>query len=207
MGVRVPQNTLRANQTALRAFVRFTTSVPGFLEDAFQSEPHLRSDSMNKDGNGALKYGYNDWNESQLKRIRYHLIEFVVHYKNGKTMEDVKPSIMRGYHRHTKGLSRRLGYDLNLLQGPVFNCKNEGLMAVIDNKFSLQQAQGVFTESHNVLSHANPHADLEILYSSQLLSREPPNGFQARLIFNLTLLTAMPTALARREKPDVKGRR
>lgn len=65
-------------------------------------------------------------------------------------------------------------------------------MSVIGNKVRTEQSLGNTIQSHNVLSRE----DLKILYASPSLSRTTPRGFQTRLIFNITLLTAMrPGAL------------
>ena len=129
----------------------------------------------------------------QLKRIRHFLIEFVVNYRSSKTASEVKPISMKAY---ILGIQRAFatiwGYKLKILEGPLFNCPNEGLLAVIDNRFSLQQADGIFTESHNVLSHE----DLEKLYKSPDLARDKPKSFLARLVFDVALVTALrPSAL------------
>ena len=34
----------------------------------------------------------------------------------------------------------------------MFNCPKEGLLSVLDNRFSEQQSKGALTESHNTLS-------------------------------------------------------
>ena len=43
MGIRIPENTMRQNQYSLRAFSPFVTDYPGFAEEAFKKEEHLRS--------------------------------------------------------------------------------------------------------------------------------------------------------------------
>lgn len=56
-------------------------------------------------------------------------------------------------------------------------------------------------ESHNVLSKD----DLILLYRSPWLSRDLPHGFQARIIFDIALVTAMrPTAMATMQVRQVK---
>ena len=129
----------------------------------------------------------------QLKRIRHFLIEFVVNYRSSKTASEVNLSSMKAY---ILGIQRAFatiwGYNLKILEGPIFNCPNEGLLAVIDNRFSFQQADGIFTESHTVLSHE----DLEKLYKSPDLARDRPKSFLARLVFDIALVTALrPSAV------------
>ena len=146
-----------------------------------------------EEGRTFLPPGFSSWTSAQSERIRYFLIEFDVNYRSAKTNSEVKPSSMKSYLLGIqRGFSAVWGYKLNILEGPVFNSPQEGLTAVIDNKFSLQQASGLFTERHNVLSKE----DLLLLYGSPLLSRDTPKSFQARLVFDVALITAMrPTAL------------
>ena len=213
MGIRVPTNTKRQNQSSLRAFARFVTGVPGFGDDFFHTEPHMRSLVFSEqgrlvewqmeqtrcnvfpdeEGRTFLPPGFSSWTSAQLERIRYFLIEFVVNYRSAKRNSEVKPSSMKSYLLGIqRGFSAIWGYKLKMLEGPVFNSPQEVLTAVIDNNFRLQQASGVFTESHNVLSKD----DLLLLYGSPLLSRDTLKSFQARLVFDVALITAMrPTAL------------
>lgn len=206
----MPANTKRANISSLKALARFTTSRPGFLDAAFKGEEHLRDHILMGESRSEweiletrkavfpdcnyshIPAHHTAWTTQQLKTVRFHLIEFAVNYRS-KSGEEVKPITMRGY---ILGLQRAFkyewGYDLKLLEGDVFNCPAEGLMAVLDNKFSLQQSTGVVAESHNVLSKE----DVIKLYESPLLDRDTPLGFQARLVFSVALITAMrPSAL------------
>lgn len=83
-------------------------------------------------------------------------------------------------------------YDIHLLYGPVFNCPKQGLMEMIDNKIRSLQSKRMHTESHNTVSQD----DLFRLFRSQSLSKKTAPGFQARIIFIVSLLTAMrPSAL------------
>ena len=58
---------------------------------------------------------------------------------------------------------------------------------MIDKRFSLRQADGIFTESHNVLSQE----DLKKLYKSSELARDKAKSFPARLVFDVALVTAL----------------
>lgn len=91
-----------------------------------------------------------------------------------------------------RGFSVKWGHSLKLLEGDIFSCPKEGLLAVLDNNFSLQQSNGVLRQSNNVLSKT----DLCKLFTSSSLSRATPYSFQTRLIFGIAVVTAMrPTEL------------
>ena len=140
-----------------------------------------------------LPNGFENSSSDQLKRIRIFLIEFAVNYRSEKETQEVRPSTMKGYILGIQRFSRHeWGFKLSLLEGPVFNCPEEGLMAVLDNRFSAQQSDGMRTNSHNTLSTE----DLRLFYGSQHLSIDTPQSFLARPVFSMALITAMrPTAL------------
>lgn len=84
------------------------------------------------------------------------------------------------------------GYDVDIFHHPIFTCKSNGLIAVLDNKARQLQSTGRHTKSHNVLSRE----DLMQLYNSTALLKNTPKGFQTRMIFNIGLLTGVrPTEL------------
>ena len=208
LGTRRPRNTLRANQASMKAFSRYLASHPLF-DDANgvtkpEDDPTSPADTATQlhtvkkllftDHRGSvLPNGFENWCANQLKRIRFFLIEFAVNYRSEKETQEVRPSTMKGYILGIQCFFRHeWGFKLSLLEGPVFNRPKEGLMAVLDNRFSAQQSDGMRTNSHNTLSTE----DLHLLYGSQHLSRDTPQGFQARLVFSMALITAMrPTAL------------
>lgn len=114
--------------------------------------------------------------------------------KNKKTGLDIRPSTMKSYILGIqRGFYHEWGYKLNLLTGPIFACRKDGLTAVVDNKARNLQEAGLHTESHNVLSKE----EVLTLFKSKSLSPDSPKGFQNRLIFAIGILTAMrPTAMA-----------
>lgn len=120
-------------------------------------------------------------------------IEFAVNYKSPLTGREVTPNTMRYYILGVqRGFSDLWDYNLQLLKGPIFECKKEGLMAVLDNRFREQQSRGLLVKNHNVLTRDQ----LERLYLSPSLSRQTPIGFQSRMVFNIALITKMrPSAL------------
>lgn len=62
-----------------------------------------------------------DCTEDQLKRVRYHVIEFVVNCRSQKTNKEVMPSKMKGYVLGIqRGFADKWGDKLKLLSGPVF---------------------------------------------------------------------------------------
>lgn len=131
---------------------------------------------------------YVEWTVDQPKQILFHLIEFVVNFKCTKSESKIKPGAMKDYITGIqRSFSRDWGYRVKLLEGHIFNCVRDGLMALINNKFSFQQCKGVFSESHNDLSSD----DFKRLYNSPLLTRDNPLGFPASLILDIALITAM----------------
>lgn len=124
--------------------------------------------------------------------IRYYLIELLVNYRmeGGK---EVIPNTMRCY---LFGIQRYFTtewrYKIEIMNGPLFACKKNGLMTVCDNRFREQQASEMTVVSHNALSSTN----FQRLFSSPQLSRDTSAGFQCRVIFEIALSTAMcPTGL------------
>lgn len=77
-------------------------------------------------------------------------------------------------------------------------------MAVLDNRFSAQKSQVMRTNSHNNLTTE----DLRLIYGTLHLSRDTPQGFQARLVFSMAIITAMkPTALVELTTDQVTKKR
>ena len=66
---------------------------------------------------------------------------------SSKTKESVAPSTVLGYVRSIQRQLAELKCKMNLLSGPIFACPNEGLKAVLDNKFSEQQSGGDRTKA------------------------------------------------------------
>lgn len=119
--------------------------------------------------------GCSEWSDDCLKMLRFFFIEFCVNYRQIASGGEVMPSTMKGY---IIGLYRffkiECGYELSLLQGPMFNCKTEGLVAVMNSWISEQQARGMNTRNHNVLSPR----DIRMLYASDHLDAKKSEGFE-----------------------------
>lgn len=146
------------------------------------------------DGNdGYLPPGHSDWTEAQLKQVRHHLIQFVLNYKSPKLECAVKPRTMMSYLRGLeRGFWMEWDYKIKILEGPVFNCPKEGLVVAVNTRFSEQEAEQHVPKSENSLSEA----DLVKLFGSPSLSRDRARSFQARLVMEMMLLTALsPCAL------------
>lgn len=87
-----------------------------------------------------------------LMRLRYFPIEFSVNYVSHKTRKNISPSSMLTYMR---GINRRfdkLGFPVNINDGPIFNDSENGPKNVLENRFAEQQAEGNTGASHNVLT-------------------------------------------------------
>lgn len=116
-----------------------------------------------------LPSGYSNWTKEHLKRIRILLIEWVVKQKT-KEGKEVHQNTLKSYVFGVQRGFRAWGYDIDLFDHPVFKCKKEGLIPVLDNRAIQLQSSGRHTKSQNVLSRA----DLSWLYSSDLLSKVTP---------------------------------
>lgn len=217
MKCRKVPNTEKANVSAFRCFCSYVLSTckpteemkrqADFLEFSrkidMSDNPTVRSSQISEETlvrnlifpgeNGSpLPSGHKNWTDLQMKTLQYYLMEFVVGYRS-KTGDEVTPSTMKTY---ILGLQRYFdqvwGYKLTLTKGPVFNDEKQGLMTVINNRFSEQQSRNKHVVSHNVLTGE----DVKKLFESAQLSRATPASFQCRLLFGIALMTAMrPTEL------------
>lgn len=127
-----------------------------------------------------------------MKRLSYYLIEFLANYRK-KCGGEVAPNAMRNY---IFGIQRYFacawGYGFKLAKGHVFAGTRKGLLAVLEKLLSNQQAREMTFKSHNVLTHDYIYT----LCHSKHLSKALMATYQFRMIFRLTLLTAMnPTEL------------
>lgn len=191
LGKVIPDNTRKNNLMCLRSLCAFIVSVAMVQVD---DVVEYGRDAIFPSNGGHLPPGYDQWTTDELKHIRYVLIEYVTNMRNSKTGKDLQPSTIKNY---ILGIQRAFrydwGYDLKLLEGPIFNCPHEGLTAVLDNKARSLQEQGMHTTHHNVLSRT----ELVTLYKSASLSLQTPKGFQNCVIFTIGIVTAMrPTAMA-----------
>lgn len=145
------------------------------------------------DNGGHLLPGHSDWTHHQLKRVRHHLIQFVVNYKSPKLEAPVKPRTMMSYLRGLeRGFWMEWHYKIKILEGPIFNCPREGLVVAVNNRFTQQEAEQLTPRTENSLSEP----DLIKLFESPSLSRHRARSFQARLVVELVLVTALnPCAL------------
>ena len=200
LGVRKSGNTLRANNAAMKAVTKFISLNFPFCsaspatknskqedwEKCFHEAVGIAKEILFSDSNSSVfPNGYKEWTPAQLKRIRFFLIEFAVKYRSEKSKSAVKPSTMKGYILGIQRFfSHESGYKLSFLDGPIFNCPKEGLLAVLDNRFSEQKSRGALTESHKTPSEE----DLCLLYAPPHLSRDTAQGFQARLVFSMGLI-------------------
>lgn len=98
------------------------------------------------------------------------------------------PTTMKTYiNRIQRHFRTEWGYDICLWDGPVFGKQKEWLFTICDNFFGKQQSVGVVRKPHNILSKQ----DVMSLYKPPELLGTTPNSFQCRLIFHVTLATAM----------------
>ena len=186
----VPENTLRGNEYAVRAFARFLIN-SNYKEKYFNTEPHLRSIFLADSKAVAefearelkkMLFGNCSPNEdlpySRLKVLNHYIIEFAVHYRTAKQGKIVTPNTMKNYICGLQRAFEQWGFKVNLFAGPVFADKKEGLLSVLDNLFAEQQAQGVLVKGHNVL----PREDIKTLLTSTECSSSTPAGYLNRLV-------------------------
>ena len=99
---------------------------------------------------------------------------------------------MLGYVRGIQRRLREMEFDVDLFDGPFFNRPKNGLGAIMDNKFVMQQAREGLTKIHNILTLDNVR---NIFESEHSIEREA-NGFRNRLVFAIGLaLGGRPTEL------------
>ena len=198
LGVRQPANTVRATKNGFRLFSKFVIDLvcgPSALPQysalaSFVRESNMVSSAREDDRELVLLQILPYQNKScgmldpacQV-RLRHFLIESCTRYVSSKTKESVAPSTMLGYDRSIQRRLAELKFKVNLLSGLIFACPNEGLKAVLDNKFSEQQFGGARTKSHNILTLSEVRA----IFTSEYCSVNTPIGYRNMLISALGL--------------------
>lgn len=118
--------------------------------------------------NHYLPEGYSYWTDDQLRQIRFVLIELVAHYKCREAGKSIMTCTLKTDILGIQSAFKNdCGYDLKLHEGSIFNCRKEGLMAIIDKNIRGLKSKGFQTDSHNVLSKD----DLMKLFRSDFLSK------------------------------------
>lgn len=78
---------------------------------------------------------------------------------------------------YVRGVQRRLvdfGFPSNVFVDPIFAHRDEGLKALMNNKFSVQQSRGATTISHKFLTID----DVRALFDSECLNRNTSTEFR-----------------------------
>ena len=154
MGVKIPRNTLRNNSSDIRAFCKFSftlieqrSSYASFKDNLKAATVNSVVESIGKRFMETLfvrrKYDGSGFDKIGLFLLRHFLVEFRVHYK-GNNNQEVAPKVMLGY---INGIQRSLtnwGFEVRLLQDPIFKDKMSRLVSVLENRFSEQKAQERF---------------------------------------------------------------
>lgn len=190
LGLTFPENTVRNNHCSFRAFSRYIYSeilhFPLTTDDStiFGGARHV----VFSDDQQSHKYrGYKNFCEDELRSILHFLIAFFAIYRavDGSYISLVTPK------NYLLGLQRAFrmgwGYNLQLLERPIFACPNYRFLSVIENRARYFQREVIRPIPHEVFSKD----DIFKLYSSTSLSKETPSGFQARLIFTIGIFTAV----------------
>lgn len=191
-----PKKTLLALESALRRFsIFFCNRNKLFIEADYPSESLIKLDYshaldctreflFSDDDGNVFPRGFTNWPESTLFQLRYYLTQFSVNFKYSAASGQVNPITMKGYIlRLQRALHEIWGYKIRVLEGPVFNCPREGLIAAFNKNTPREQY-------HNRFAFLSK-ADVVKLYSSDMLSMDTSKGLQRRMIFNLSLLTGM----------------
>lgn len=147
--------------------------------------------------------GYQKWADDQLKRIRFHTIEFVANYRNKRTGSDITPATLKTY---TLGIQSAFfsawGYRVSFLTGPIFNFLREGLFSVIENKARYYRALFSNEAPRVVVRNYNAQGCIQwaIMYFRRMISvyytdllsclLKHPKDFW-RIIFTIGILTAI----------------
>ena len=92
-----------------------------------------------------------DFDMDSLLRLRYFCIEFAACYRSKRIQDAVSPNDILVYLRGAQRRLRELDMQVNLFTVPVFADPEQGLVAVLVNKFSEQQGQGRTMKSLNFL--------------------------------------------------------
>ena len=116
---------------------------------------------------------------ASLMRLRFFCIEFVACYRSKRLQDTVSPNAMLAYLRGAQRRLRELGMTVTLFSGPIFADPNSGLVAVLDNKFSEQQAGGRTMRPHNVLCVE----DVALILDSEHCNPLNADGYRNRLLF------------------------
>jgi len=182
LGTRIPPNTARQSATSVRLFCTFIFQGVCKHEAAY---PIVHKDIVtaviDPDTAGfeqkmceklflTVPEGQKHPEPAGLYLVRYFLIEFVVLYRgNGEAA--VKPGTMKGYVIGLLMAIRSWGYAINLMTDSIFSDTKHGLLPVLNNWVSKQQAEGVFLQNHNEVSLD----DVKKIFGSPLCSLQPPS--------------------------------
>lgn len=188
MGLRVPQNTLRNNNTAMRRFQKFA------VENSYIPENVTVHNVFTEILGGAHEFKRDIRNRGRrLKRLRDILREFAVRYRQEKNGDLVSPSTMEGYIRSINRVLVTSGYDdVDMYRNPIFTDTADGLIPVLNNHFANQQAAGAVVKHHNTL----PRSDIIKLFDHNICDPNHSLGYLNRLILAMAIcLGIRPTAM------------
>lgn len=102
--------------------------------------------------------------------------------------ERVSPKTMFNYiNAIQRALRHDWKYEIAFMKGHIFACPDKGLVTVMKNVVSEQQAKGQTVKSNNVLNVD----DLTKLHKSELLSKSHLIEFIVRLGFDIVLATGL----------------
>ena len=114
--------------------------------------------------------------------LRHFLSEFVIHHKKYDGSE-CEPSTIHSYVQGVLRALSSIGFIFDLDKDGMMNRDDEGLLKVMDNHFSDQQARGMGIKPHNTLSTK----DIVKIFESAHCSPTTSTGYRNRLVSTLDL--------------------
>lgn len=123
--------------------------------------------------------------------LRDVLSEFVVHHRTED--EDVVSQFTRmDILLEINRIVKLYDVDVNFQSYPIFTDQENGLTHMLDDKFSLQQARGVYLMHHNII----PREYIKMLLDHQIFGPLHPCGYHNRRILMIDkMFKICPTAI------------
>ena len=166
LGTHTPSNTVKASKSGFRLFAEFVVSVIFDKKNAIQYSSLVRAASaVSENVPGTSEYErkvirvllngrpFSEGLDKESKyRLNHFLIEFATSYVSKRSGVSVSPSSMLSYIRSIQRRLSELAFPVNLFSEKIFADKSTGIVSVLNNRFSEQQARGAMAKPHNILS-------------------------------------------------------
>ncbi len=185
-GERIPTNTMYNTGTGIKAFARFV--VGASIEQEFEAVPSLK-DSLKEAEYEVEKLKQllfsgcvpeEPVSEEPLELIRFHLVEFVTRYEKAKGGE-ATPVTVLNYINAIQIQFKYWGYEMDLQKHPIIKKLRNGLLHVMDYRFSEQQSRGLLLLARGTLTKS----EFIKRITSKACDPANPIGYQTRLIVSV----------------------